>query len=50
MLGFIIVMLVVGLIAGFVARAIVPGPDPLSILGTIVLGVVGSFIGDFSDT
>jgi uncharacterized membrane protein YeaQ/YmgE (transglycosylase-associated protein family) len=47
MLGLIIVMLFVGLIAGFVARAIVPGRDPMSIGGTIVLGIVGSFIGGF---
>jgi uncharacterized membrane protein YeaQ/YmgE (transglycosylase-associated protein family) len=47
MLGFIITMLVVGLIAGFLARAIVPGPDPMGIGGTIVLGVIGSFIGGF---
>ena len=47
MLGFIITMLVVGLIAGFLARAIVPGRDPMSIGGTILLGIVGSFIGGF---
>jgi len=47
MLSFIIVLLLVGLIAGFLARAIVPGPDPMGIVGTIVLGIVGSFIGGF---
>ena len=47
MLGFIIVMLVVGLIAGFVARVIVPGKDSLCVVGTIVLGIVGSFVGGF---
>jgi len=41
----IIVFLVVGLIAGFIARALVPGPDPMGWLGTMVLGVVGSFVG-----
>ena len=45
MLGFIIVMLIIGLIAGFLARAIVPGDDSMSILATIVLGIVGSFVG-----
>ena len=45
MIGFIIGMIVVGLIAGFLARAIVPGRDPMSIVATIVLGVIGSFIG-----
>lgn len=45
MLGFIISMLIIGLLAGFVARAIVPGSDPLGVGGTIVLGIVGSFVG-----
>lgn len=47
MLGFIIVLLVFGLIAGFLARALVPGRDPMSIGETIVLGIVGSFVGGF---
>ncbi len=47
MLGFIVFLLVVGLIAGFIARALVPGRDPLGIGATIVLGMVGSFIGGF---
>ena len=37
--------LVIGLVAGFLARAIVPGNDSMSIVATIVLGVVGSFVG-----
>jgi uncharacterized membrane protein YeaQ/YmgE (transglycosylase-associated protein family) len=47
MIGFIIYLLVIGLIAGFIARAVVPGRDPMSVGGTIILGVVGSFIGGF---
>jgi uncharacterized membrane protein YeaQ/YmgE (transglycosylase-associated protein family) len=47
MLGFIIYLLIVGLIAGFIARALVPGRDAMSIGATIVLGIVGSFIGGF---
>src|SRR5215203_2526056 len=38
----IVVMIIVGLIAGFVARALVPGRDPMGVVGTIVLGIVGS--------
>ena len=41
----IILFLLVGLIAGFIARALVPGPDPMGWLGTLILGVVGSFVG-----
>jgi len=47
MVTYIIVLLVVGLIAGAVARLLVPGRDPIGILGTILLGVVGSFLGGF---
>ena len=44
---FIIVLLVVGLLAGALARLLVPGPDPMSLLGTWLLGVLGSFAGGF---
>ena len=47
MLGFILTMIIVGAIAGFIARAVVPGKDSMGILQTIVLGIVGSFIGGF---
>ena len=43
----ILVLLVIGAIAGFIARAVVPGKDAMSIGATIVLGVVGSVIGGF---
>lgn len=45
-MGFL-TLLLVGLVAGFLARLIVPGRDPLGFLGTIILGVVGSFVGGF---
>ena len=47
MLGFILYLVVIGLVAGFVARAVVPGKDALSVGGTILLGIVGSFVGGF---
>ncbi|WP_410656941.1 GlsB/YeaQ/YmgE family stress response membrane protein [Amycolatopsis sp. lyj-112] len=34
-----------GLIAGFIARAVVPGKDDIGLLRTIVLGIVGSVVG-----
>jgi uncharacterized membrane protein YeaQ/YmgE (transglycosylase-associated protein family) len=37
--------IVFGLIAGFIARALVPGKDDIGLLRTIVLGVIGSVIG-----
>ncbi|MCU1388284.1 MAG: transglycosylase [Ilumatobacteraceae bacterium] len=47
MLGFIVYLVVIGLVAGFIARAVVPGKDSLSVGGTILLGIVGSFVGGF---
>ncbi|MEP7202945.1 MAG: GlsB/YeaQ/YmgE family stress response membrane protein [Ilumatobacteraceae bacterium] len=47
MIGFILFLLIVGIIGGFVARAVVPGPDPMSFGGTLLLGVIGSFVGGF---
>lgn len=47
MIGFIVYLLVIGLVAGFIARALVPGRDALSVPGTILLGIVGSFVGGF---
>jgi uncharacterized membrane protein YeaQ/YmgE (transglycosylase-associated protein family) len=46
---FIIWICIIGLIAGLLARLLLPGRDPIGILGTIVLGIVGSFIGGFLD-
>jgi uncharacterized membrane protein YeaQ/YmgE (transglycosylase-associated protein family) len=47
MVAFIIVLLIVGLIVGAIARLLMPGRDPIGVLGTIVLGIVGSFVGGF---
>ncbi|MEQ3554475.1 GlsB/YeaQ/YmgE family stress response membrane protein [Pseudonocardia nematodicida] len=44
-MGTIIGWLVLGLVAGFIARAVVPGKDDIGILRTIVLGIVGSIVG-----
>jgi uncharacterized membrane protein YeaQ/YmgE (transglycosylase-associated protein family) len=37
--------IVIGLLVGALARFLLPGRDPMGCLGTIVLGVVGSFVG-----
>jgi uncharacterized membrane protein YeaQ/YmgE (transglycosylase-associated protein family) len=41
----IVLFLIVGLVAGFIARWLVPGPDPMGWLGTLVLGIIGSLVG-----
>ncbi len=45
MLEFIVVLVIVGLVVGLIARLLVPGRDNIGILGTILLGIVGSFVG-----
>jgi uncharacterized membrane protein YeaQ/YmgE (transglycosylase-associated protein family) len=46
-LGFIIMLIIIGVVAGYLARLLVPGRDPMSFVQTVVLGIVGSFIGGF---
>jgi uncharacterized membrane protein YeaQ/YmgE (transglycosylase-associated protein family) len=46
-IGLIVSMLLVGIVAGFLARLLVPGRDPMGFWATVLLGVVGSFIGGF---
>jgi uncharacterized membrane protein YeaQ/YmgE (transglycosylase-associated protein family) len=43
----VIWMIVVGLVAGLIARAIMPGKDTMGWVMTIALGIVGSFVGGF---
>jgi uncharacterized membrane protein YeaQ/YmgE (transglycosylase-associated protein family) len=46
-LGLIISLIIIGLIAGAIARLVIPGKQNIGILMTIVLGIVGSFVGGF---
>jgi uncharacterized membrane protein YeaQ/YmgE (transglycosylase-associated protein family) len=43
----LILFLVFGLLVGFIARAIMPGTQKMGMLATMLLGVVGSFVGGF---
>jgi uncharacterized membrane protein YeaQ/YmgE (transglycosylase-associated protein family) len=47
MLGLIVSIIVIGLLAGALARLVVPGKQDISIVMTIVLGIIGSFVGGF---
>jgi len=44
-LYLIVMILVSGLAIGALARWIMPGPDPMSIPRTILLGIAGSMLG-----
>jgi uncharacterized membrane protein YeaQ/YmgE (transglycosylase-associated protein family) len=46
-MGDIVVYILVGLVVGVIARLLMPGRDPIGILGTIVVGIVGAVIGGY---
>lgn len=47
MIGLIVSLIVIGLIAGALARLLVPGRQDISIPMTIIIGIIGSFVGGF---
>ena len=47
MLGLIVSLIIIGLIAGAVARLLIPGRQDIGTQTTVVLGVIGSFVGGF---
>jgi uncharacterized membrane protein YeaQ/YmgE (transglycosylase-associated protein family) len=47
MLGLIVSQIVIGLVAGALARLLVPGRQHMSVAMTIILGIIGSFVGGF---
>jgi uncharacterized membrane protein YeaQ/YmgE (transglycosylase-associated protein family) len=44
-LVFVVILAVIGLITGAIARFLLPGPDPMSLWATAGFGIAGSFIG-----
>jgi uncharacterized membrane protein YeaQ/YmgE (transglycosylase-associated protein family) len=44
-LAFILIVALQGLIIGGLARLLLPGKDPMSLLATMAIGIAGSFIG-----
>jgi uncharacterized membrane protein YeaQ/YmgE (transglycosylase-associated protein family) len=45
MLGEIIAAIVIGIIAGYIGRALLPGPDPMGFVETVIVGIVGALVG-----
>ena len=43
----IIAFIILGLLAGLIAKALMPGSDPGGVLVTMILGVVGALLGGF---
>ena len=46
-MGEFLVFLLVGLVVGVIARLLMPGPDPIGVLGTIIVGIVGAIVGGY---
>jgi uncharacterized membrane protein YeaQ/YmgE (transglycosylase-associated protein family) len=46
----ILAWIVFGLIAGVVARFLMPGNVPMGLVGTIILGILGAVVGGFIGT
>ncbi|HVD34243.1 MAG TPA: GlsB/YeaQ/YmgE family stress response membrane protein, partial [Rubrobacter sp.] len=44
-MGAIITAIIIGAIAGALAKLIMPGDDPGGIIVTILLGIAGAFVG-----
>jgi uncharacterized membrane protein YeaQ/YmgE (transglycosylase-associated protein family) len=45
MLGEIISAIVIGIIAGYLGRLLLPGRDPMGFVQTVVFGIIGALIG-----
>ena len=43
----VIAFIILGLVAGLIAKAIMPGKDPGGYIVTAVIGVVGALVGGF---
>jgi uncharacterized membrane protein YeaQ/YmgE (transglycosylase-associated protein family) len=43
----IIAFLILGLLAGIIAKALMPGPDPGGLIITLIIGCVGALLGGF---
>jgi uncharacterized membrane protein YeaQ/YmgE (transglycosylase-associated protein family) len=45
MIGELIGAIVIGIIAGYIGRALLPGPDPMGFVATVAVGIVGALVG-----
>jgi uncharacterized membrane protein YeaQ/YmgE (transglycosylase-associated protein family) len=43
----ILYYILIGLVVGLLARLLLPGRDPIGMIGTIVVGVLGAVIGGY---
>jgi uncharacterized membrane protein YeaQ/YmgE (transglycosylase-associated protein family) len=45
MIGNIIAAIVIGIIAGYLGRALLPGDDSMGFVATVITGIVGALVG-----
>ncbi|GAA4756982.1 GlsB/YeaQ/YmgE family stress response membrane protein [Modestobacter marinus] len=45
-IGGVLLAVLIGFVAGLVARAVVPGKQDLGLIATLVLGLIGSVVGN----
>ena len=45
MIGELIAAIVIGIIAGYIGRALLPGPDPMGFVATVIVGIAGALVG-----
>jgi uncharacterized membrane protein YeaQ/YmgE (transglycosylase-associated protein family) len=43
----VIAFIILGLLAGIIAKAILPGDDPGGVIVTAIIGIVGALLGGF---
>jgi uncharacterized membrane protein YeaQ/YmgE (transglycosylase-associated protein family) len=45
MIGNLIAAIVIGIIAGYLGRALLPGKDPMGFVATVLVGIAGALVG-----
>jgi len=45
MIGTLIAAIIIGIIAGYLGRLLLPGPDPMGFVETVIVGIVGALVG-----
>ena len=45
MIGTLIAAIIIGIIPGYLGRLLLPGPDPMGFVETVIVGIVGSLLG-----
>jgi uncharacterized membrane protein YeaQ/YmgE (transglycosylase-associated protein family) len=47
MIGNIIAAILIGIVAGYLGRLLLPGRDPMGFVQTVVFGIIGALVGYF---